>query len=212
MNVKELMYRGEITPRLYACGRCGQAFSPRNSVCRDDMGHDYAREAAFNCCTTQYCDCGVELEKYRTSCEPCSLRKRLKRAKVIDAQSYSGAVCASGEGEWGNGYSSDMSAMLEWCEENEEPEPAYCHPCDSQKLLLDAERILENAVSDMHEESHNNIVDADELHSFLDIWNAKQTDIAYYEDQSRVIILDNERFLALIEEPKRKIQNRKDFK
>ena len=201
MNVRELVYKGEAAPQLYACGKCGQAFSPRLSACRDDAAHDCARRLASNCCAPQYCDCGAALKKYRTSCEPCSLRKSLKRAKVIDAQSYSGAVCASGEGEWGNGYSSDISAMLEWCEENEEAAPAYCHPCNSRKLLLDAEGILDNAVSDMHEESHNHIVDADELHSFLDVWNAKQTDIAYYEDQSRVIILDNERFLALIEGP-----------
>lgn len=196
MNIKELVFKGETKPQIYACGECGQTFQPRSSI-----HHDYARELATNCCVPQYCDCGAVLEKYRTSCGSCSLRKKLKRAKVIDAQSYSGVVCASCEGEWGNGYSSDISAMLEWCEENEEAVPAYCHPCDSQKLHLDIETILDNAVSEMHDESHNNIVAEDELQSFLDAWNAKQTDVAYFEDHSRIIILDNERFLTLIEGP-----------
>lgn len=201
MDVKVLTFKGETDPKLYACGKCGNVFSPKIYACKDDRAHEQARKFAEECCAVRHCACGTELEKGWTACAPCRERNKLKRAKIIDAKNYDGAVCADVNGEWDEGYSSSVAAMLQWCEEHDEPIPAYCHPCTEQHLRLDAGDLLDQATDGMHEDACDQVVDADSLIAFLKDWNAKQTCISYFEDRTRVIVLDQERFDALITDP-----------
>ncbi|WPZ28944.1 hypothetical protein T8A63_15110 [Sulfitobacter sp. OXR-159] len=122
----------------------------------------------------------------------------LTKATVIDTAGYNGPVSAQCGGEWGEGYSSDIGAMIEACHDAGEPVPAYCHPCKEQRLRLDPVSLLETATDDMHEEAPDQIVDADELVAFITSWNEKQTCVCYYEDRSRVIIIDPVQFDDLI--------------
>lgn len=200
MEAKILTFQGENDPKLYSCGKCGSVFSPKAYACRDDMAHEAARKRADECCAKKFCACGTELEGSWTACAPCRQRNMLLKAEIVDAQSYDGAVSADVTGDWGEGYSSDIDAMLQSCEDYDEPVPIYCHPCTEQHLRLDAYSLLEQATEDMHEDAHDQVVDADALVAFLKDWNAKQTCISYYEDRSRVIVLDQERFDALIAE------------
>lgn len=190
MEVRELTFKGESDPKLYACGKCGKAYSPKVYAARDDISHAAARRAAEECCKPRFCACGTELDSSWTACAPCRKRNMLAKAAVIDAAGYKGPVSGECGGEWGEGYSSDLHAMIEACHDAGEPVPAYCHPCTDRVLKIDPVSLLENATDDMHEAAADQIVDADELVTFITAWNEKQTCVTYYEDRSRVIIID----------------------
>lgn len=199
MDVKELTFKGGGDTVLYACGKCGRLSSPAIYAARPSDSHAAARKMAELCCVPRHCDCGVELEDGRTVCAGCRERKKLLKAVEIDAQSYQGAVSAPiGEGEWGEGYSSGVDAMLEWCDDYGVDRPAYCFPCTSRVLALNVESIIENAVDDMHEDAMDEVEAADDLIAFIEQWNKRQHCTTYYEDSSRIIVLDRDRFNALI--------------
>lgn len=198
MEVRELTFKGESDPKLYACGKCGKAYSPKIYGGREEVIHAAARRAAEECCKPRFCDCGTALDSGWTACRPCRERKMLAKATIIGAADYSGPVSAECGGEWGEGYSSDLAAMIESCHDAGEHVPAYCHPCTDRSLKIDPTSVLENATDDMHEEAFDQIVDADELASFISAWNERQTCVTYYEDRSRVIIIDRVAFDAIM--------------
>lgn len=199
MEVRELTLKGESDPKLYACGKCGQVYSPKIYAAREEVSHAAARCAAEECCKPRFCKCGVELDAPWAACAPCRERIMLAKATVIDAAEYKGPVMAKCEGEWGGGYSSDVAAMVESCHDAGEPVPAYCHPCTSQPLRLDPDSLLEQAVDDMHEDAADQIVDADGLITFINEWNEKQTCTSYYEDRTRVIIIDKDYVKSILD-------------
>ena len=200
MNVKELTFRGEDETRLYACGECGKCYSPKIYAAPDDRAHDAARSAAENCCAPTHCkECGVEVEKYRTMCRPCGELVRLRKATPIPEREWTDPVHLDGTpGGWGDGFSRDTDELREACWDHEVEVPAYCWPCTARPLALNAESLLERAVDDMHEDAMDEIVDADGLIAFVAEWNAKQTCKSWYPDMSRVVVLDQERFEALL--------------
>ena len=213
MNVKELVFRGEDATKLYACGECGQCYSPKIYACADDVAHETARKAAETCCVPPTCSvCGVEVSRPWTMCAKHREQAKLARAKPVPASEWSGPVFSDDvSGDWGDGYSSCWPEMVEyhygWGPSEEDLDgaepplpPAYCWPCEAQALRLDPDSLLENAVDDMHEDAGDEIVDADELMRFIEAWNAKQTCKSWYPDYSRVIVLDEKRFKALLED------------
>lgn len=207
MNVKEMVFRGEDETKLYACGKCGVCYSPKIYACAEPEAHERARQSADKCCSPVHCSgCGVEVGKPWTACASCREKNRLRRATPIPAADWTDPVEVDGmHGEWGDGYSSCPAELLvAWQEENwvevgpVPPSPAYCWPCTPQDLRLDPESLLERAVDGMHEDAADQIVDADELVAFIEAWNAKQTCLSWYPDYSRVVVLDEARFAALI--------------
>ena len=46
MEVRELTFKGESDPKLYACGKCGKAYSPKIYGGREEVVHAAARRAA----------------------------------------------------------------------------------------------------------------------------------------------------------------------
>jgi hypothetical protein len=125
----------------------------------------------------------------------------IAKATVIEAADHGGPVSADCGGEWGEGYSSEIAAMIEACHDAGEPIPAYCHPCTEHPLRIDPVAILEHAVEEMHEDAFDQIVDADGLIEFIEEWNRKQTSVCYHEDRSRVIIIDKVRVQDILERP-----------
>ena len=214
MNVKELVFRGEDATKLYACGECGQCYSPKIYACADDVAHETARKAAEKCCVPPTCSvCGVEVSRPWTMCAKHREQAKLARAKPVPASEWSGPVFSDDvSGDWGDGYSSCWqeleqnhydNAVWDDCVDGQGvvtvPPPAYCWPCEAQALRLDPDSLLENAVGDMNEAAGDEIVDADDLICFIEAWNAKQTCKSWYPDYSRVIVLDEARFKALLE-------------
>lgn len=201
MHTKELTFKGEDQTVLYACGECGRLSSPAIYMAKPDVQHATARRMAEECCAPRKCECGAEIEKHWTACSACRERKMLNKATLIDMATHDGPVSAESEGDWGDGYSSSIEAMIEACHEHGEPVPAYCHPCHEQHLRLDPDSLLENAVDGMHEDAGDQIEAADELSDFIAGWNAKQRCVSYYADRSRVIVIDQKRFDDLLLKP-----------
>lgn len=209
MNVRELVFRGEDATKLYACGACGQCYSPKVYACADAVAHETARKAAEKCCVPPTCSvCGVEVSRPWTMCAKHREQAKLARAKPVPASEWKDIVyhpdLLFGMGEPGYSWSVD-DFKDNWAEgfcHYEEPQralPAYCWPCEAQTLRLDPDSLLENAVDDMHEDASSEIVGADDLICFIEAWNAKQTCKSWYPDYSRVIVLDEARFKALLE-------------
>ena len=200
MNVKELVFRGEDETKLYACGECGRAYSPKSYAALYNLAHEAAQSAAEKCCAPRYCkECGVGVENYRVLCRSCGELVRLRKATPIPERQWTDPVeCEGVPGGWGDGFFRDIDDLLDACEVYEVPPPAYCWPCTARPLALNADSLLEHAVDDMHEDAMDEIVDADGVYEFVEAWNAKQTCKSWYPDMSRVVVLDQERFDALL--------------
>lgn len=199
MNVRELTFKGEDQAQLYACGACGSIHSPKIYACKDARAHDEARRAAEACCAPRHCACGTEIEKYWTMCHTCRERKKLQAAAIVT--DYDGPVHIDGyRGSWGEGYSGSAAELLEACMDWDEDPPAYCHPCKGSPLRLDIERIIESALDDQHEDAHEQVEGYDELAAAVEAFNEAQTCVTYWCDSNRVIVLDQERFAALVAE------------
>lgn len=199
LRPKELVIRGDSETQLYACAKCGKYYSPKIYACREPEAHEAAKRAAAECCAPRLCACGAPISKTWTACAQCREARNLRKAKIYKSNEYSGPVVADCTGEWGEGYSSDVAAMIQHCQEHGEPVPAYCYPCHEHRLRLDPVSLLEVATDDMREDAQDQIENADELIEFINAWNAKQTCRSYYPDQSRVIVLDPIRFKQLRE-------------
>jgi len=207
MNVRELVFRDDPSAetKLYACGECGACYSPKN------VGVQNAIDMAKSCCVParHTCRvCGAAIPKYRTLCKRHAEQAQLRKAAQIDAKDWSDPVQHDeAPGGWnGEGYFSSPDELREHWEDHhwitigpQVPPPAYCWPCIPRTLLLDPERILDQALEDMPEEAADEIVDADDLFDFIEAWNAKQTCVTWYPDHSRVVVLDRKRFNALID-------------
>lgn len=204
-DVKELTFRGEDKVLLYACGDCGLIYSPKVYAFEETKQHEAARKSAEDCCTKpkQTCSvCCVEVESYWTMCAMHREQKKLKGIATIPADDWDGPVQSDGvHGAWGEGYSGNVSELLEACHGYDDEVPAYCWPCKSDALRLDPEQILEHATEQHHEDAHEQIVDAEGFYSFIETWNDKQECVTWRPDHSRAVILDQARFDALINSP-----------
>ncbi|ORE90692.1 hypothetical protein ATO13_22271 [Stappia sp. 22II-S9-Z10] len=105
------------------------------------------------------------------------------------------------DGDWGEGFSSDIDALREYCEDYDIAVPAYVHPCTPQRFSIDSDHIVESALEDFHEDAGDQILEEDDLHSFIRTWNAKQTLTTWFPDISCVVVLDEDRFAALLDHP-----------
>ena len=202
MDARELTFKGENEPVLYACGKCGIVHSPKVYACKGEAAHVAARAAAEACCVPSTCSvCGVGVDKYWTMCSTHALQARLRRAVRVERDSWHDPVCSADyEGDWGDGYSSDIGALLMWCDDESKDAPVFCYPCKPTYLRLDPDTMLQHVTDDMHEEASDQVVDADGLYDFIAAWNAKQTCVSWYPDHARVIVLDEERFAALLDD------------
>ena len=208
MNVKELTFRGEDKAALYACGKCGTCYSPRTYAVGGEAAHQAARQAAERCCVTPTCSvCGGEVSRPWTMCPKHREQAGLRRANPIPAADWKDPVHRDDmRGDWGEGYSSSVSDLLEWWADENWVEvgpvpsaPAYCWPCVPTDFRLDVERILEGVLNEFHEGAADEIVDADSLYDFVEAWNQKQTLRTWYPDHTRVIVLDEDRFKDLLQ-------------
>ncbi len=195
MDVRELIFRSSNKTAFYICGKCGKLYSPKIYACGSTGRHAAARRAAKECCAPRHCACGVEIDNHWTACATCRERHSLERAAIVT--DYTGPVQSdqvSGS-EWGDGYSSNVAELLEYCDGDK---PAYCWPCKPHPLRLDVDSILEHACDDQCEDAFDQIIGADALGAAIDAFNAAQTCVSYYPDHTRVIVLDQERFDALL--------------
>lgn len=176
----------------YACGQCGRMYS------KDYDGVDVAWQAEVCCHPNKCVACGKVISQYSRLCVDCFHVKTLSRAEII-TEPYSGPVYHDKvEGDWGDGYSSNIEEFFASCADEGLEPPPYCYPCTSEHLRLDAYNILAQVLDDHYEDASDDVVGYDDLEAFIKQWNARQTVVTYRHDRSRVIVLDQARFEALI--------------
>lgn len=191
------------------CGKCGKSYT--------------SREMAEQCCRPYSCnDCGAETPRYRTICDPCAEKRRVRKATEI-TEADTDWICDPHCRGYQDGYFPSTEALQDWVDDqgdwvNEKGEcvlwgtegavwrpgdemPAYVYACTSETPQIDIEHVLESVLEDHHEGAGEQLVDELALMEFVREWNAKQTTTSYYVDYSRVIVLNREAFEKIKAQP-----------
>ena len=179
--------------KAYSCWECDKVYLEKNFAQR--------------CCEIKTCSrCGVKTEKHYpyTACTECREILLVHRAEVVGLDAADDGVIWSEthHGDWEDGYASEVSAMLERCRDEEVEPPCYVHPCKATHFQFDPTDIFDRVHDNHHEDAVDQIEDREGLFAFFKQWNDKQTLRSYYMDRSRIIVLDQERFQALLDQPK----------
>ena len=195
------------TATVYCCWKCGRQHSPAIYAVRDELAREAAIKAAQQCCEPKKCQrCHTEMDRHNpyTACTPCREILKAHRVRIVTADECDEGVIYSPthQGNWNDGYSSSIEEMLELhADEGWEP-PAYVHPCSANKFAFDPTDVIDRCHDDHHEDAADQIEDRDGLFEFFKNWNAKQSITSYWPQYDRVIVLDQERFNALLNQPK----------
>lgn len=179
--------------KAYCCWECDKAY--------------FDKEFAQRCCEVKTCArCGAKTEKHYayTACEPCREILLVHRAEVVATEAADDGVVWSDthQGDWEDGYASEVDALLERCRDEGVEPPCYVHPCKATHFQFDPSDIYDRVHDNHHEDAVDQIVDSAGLFLFFKEWNAKQTLRSYYMDRSKIIVLDQARFDALLAQPK----------
>lgn len=171
--------------QMWACGECGTLFAPQ-------WGHGDYKKMASVCCLQKYCECGNKIDGGYTGpkCSPCNafVRDTTRVAKAEEVETCDGPVyCDSRDRYW-----SDLDDFMDWlaCELDDEEDPSipeWLHPCETRKLSLCADSLVENALDDHHEDAFDQIDDLKGLQAILDEWAEKQSVESWYPDYDKKI-------------------------
>ena len=142
----------------------------------------------------------METDGYKEHWRKRAEFSRLVKAEVVspNAMIYSDDVSGSQDG-----YFHDIGDLIDQCECDELPIPAYCFATSEQAFDFDIFDAIENYLNDQHhEEAHDQINGWSELETFWKAWASKQTLRSYFVDYSKVVVIDQGRFAAAVAEAK----------
>lgn len=120
-----------------------------------------------------------------------------EKATKIPAREYTGWVCRPDAfNEPGYGYHASVEDMIDHLLMTDDDLPPFVWATTEQRLKLDANWILENALDEHHEDARDQISDEAEkaLQAFLDEWVTRSdvNVISYAEDRTRAIVFDDQ--------------------
>lgn len=99
-------------------------------------------------------------------------------------------------GNMGDGYFSDMDALLDHCEQNDLEVPKYVYACTENSFRMDAEELVsgELEAQEFYDGAFDHITaeQLKELDVFLEAWAKKVNLVCFIVDYSRAIILHPE--------------------
>ncbi len=164
----------EQKPKLFACRTCGMAHSVKL------VGIEYARELAANCKTCQpkqyTCDiCGCGTRQYWTRCDSC--RHKVKLEAAVEVPDDGGPYCAFD----GDTYYTEL-------EDAADDGLKWVSPCHVTYPKIDIDSVLDNLLSDMHEDA--SIDDLDGVAAFelaVKAFNDAQKCQSWFGDDKRKI-------------------------
>ena len=136
---------------------------------------------------------------YRVVCRACqsarwaeesAAREEAMLAKVekIPMAEWTGECLSDGDERfWWS-----LDDALEHFDSTETPRPAYLHECDPETMTLSAERILEDALDEFHEDAGGDISakDVARLQRFLDLWCKKVNVVTWRRSYRRIVMLE----------------------
>ena len=173
---------------IYACGECGRL--------------DQHKDAAEKCCGP--CSCGKTKEPWQDRCVECSSKdsderlraaeeKRYAAAKRVPFADYGGAMLVSGDH-----FYDEPDDLFDDSLPEDPPREAW--GVYGMPLSIDANRLLESALEEHHEDAEDNISKemVDELQTFLDGWCKRTGIVSYFQDDAVLVDLSAEadRWLA----------------
>lgn len=193
----ELVYRGQGETVAYACPKCGMLITS-SMFGGADSGDDQARRTATEHCQDKLCTCGGVLKTGYSICSACWQKKQdakeLKRFEVAEKLTeYDGPVYwEDREGSLGDGYFISLDEVLDYCEDNDFPKPAYVWACNPVELSINVENILEGAFQGHHEGARDMLEEGaeEELQSLIGTWCKKQNIKSWEVDYKRAVLLD----------------------
>ncbi len=163
---------------VYKCNKCEQHWMSEDGAKKCEESHVIKEHVC--------CDCGVVLHSCYSRCEDCRLKSIYNKAsKYLDVGEYDGPVYD----EFKDEYYKDLDDMYEACECNGEEVSDWVVTCNKHTFSIDIMDSIERSSMDMEDFSMDWLVDADELHEFIDEWNAKQTCYSCSPDYKRIIVL-----------------------
>jgi hypothetical protein len=181
MNAQQLNWPDGKPSGVWVCGKCGHI----HTSTRPQM----AEEFAIACCGQEYCKvCHVPVEA-RNRCEACVEAERVKKAEALFAKAekltdFDGMVCTAGDT-----YHQSVDDWL--CGLDEPPgTQVYAWCCKPMPLLLDADRLIENAMDDHHEDAYDQIGRAaiKALQAMLDEWQKPFAKLSVEPDFTRCVV------------------------
>jgi hypothetical protein len=197
----ELTIKGRDEPIGYACPKCGAVFLVNKSSNERlyESGRKRKQEEAASHCVKD-CPCGKPIEdSYRLRCRACRDQMEADRERALFEKStklaieqYDGPLYWEGHcGGMGDGYFGDVDDLLDYCELEGVDVPEYVWACTRHDLRLDADCIVEHAVSDMYEDAYDHVGQKaiDVLQAYLDAWCKEVAIVSWSSDTSRSILL-----------------------
>lgn len=181
----------------FACEQCRIACMPRMSY--GDLGYDEhlvsLRAEAEACCKEECAECGKPREqKYMSLCMNCRHQKAAigarERENTILAKAPRVAY-ADYKREylfWEDEYYPGIEELWEAFEYGREPTEAW--GCYELEFHIDADRLLEDALQEHHEDAMDDISAASilQLQKYLDRWCKKAHVITYMKDDFLVVL------------------------
>jgi hypothetical protein len=153
---------GETKVVHYACGVC--------HIPRPNYG------AAKKCCEHYFCSvCGKDLgaKTYYSKCTDCVSKEIQEKTEIVE---YTNQIIANEDG--GNYFETIGEAIDHYYDDFMEDEtsiPEYLFVCNVDKWEgIDIDNVIENGMENHHENAGDQIVDIEEIRSFVKEWNAKQ--------------------------------------
>lgn len=197
----ELVVKGSEHLVGYACHKCGAAFlvHKRKDPALYEAERKHQREQAAEHCV-KACPCGQLIERsYHLRCNACYAqmeadkeKARFEKAKKLTIEEYDGPVYWDGHsGDIGDGYFSDVEALLDYCEQEGRDVPEYAWACDKEEMKLNADGIVENATSNMFEDAYDHVPNKDivSLQAYLDVWCKEVGLVTWSDDHGRAVLL-----------------------
>lgn len=199
---REIIIKETGVPVAYACPGCGLLFLFGKNDSEEDRRRKHA-EASTHC--VKHCACGNPLDyHYLLLCTTCRAEKEAKkvqrafeRATKITIEDYpDDPIFWEGHsGDMGgDGYFSNIDALLDHCEAEGIDLPSYVWACTRHEFKVDARDFIENQLSYQDIDPEATCIpdrDYDALQKMLDGWIAGQGRRlhAWFQDTSRAIVL-----------------------
>ena len=141
-----------------------------------------------------YCDNPECKEKDRIDNDIKAVHEELKRFEKAKKVSYdecpadSKVMMYSEHYGYNEGYFTDLEDLLEYTDSEDIQMPKYVWATSEIPLSMNADSIIEDACSDLHEDARDNITNEKELQEFLDKWCERQGGVNTYYMNYKVAI------------------------
>lgn len=164
--------------RLYLHSHYGTETEERARVCCQ-------RDCDWKDCTTPRRQHSLFCEVHAVEARARSERARFELAEKVE--NYTGALYVPSEDGPQEGFFASMGDLLDYYSEKDRPEYAYVTWED--RASCSASDVIENALSDHHEDARDGIDGEEELQAFLEAWWAKQKVVTWRPDYKRVVLI-----------------------